>query len=85
MTAHIVVPSLDDAPATLSAHVLAGLLRDELGFDGLVVTDALEMRAVGGHRRRRGGRRPGARRPAPTRSASATTSPTRPSRASVVP
>ena len=46
MTAHIVVPSLDDAPATLSANVLAGLLRGELGFDGLVVTDALEMRAV---------------------------------------
>jgi beta-N-acetylhexosaminidase len=48
MTAHIVVPSLDDAPATLSANVLARLLRHELGFDGLVVTDALEMRAVAG-------------------------------------
>jgi beta-N-acetylhexosaminidase len=46
MTAHIVVPSLDDAPATLSASVLTGLLRDELDFAGLVVTDALEMRAV---------------------------------------
>jgi beta-N-acetylhexosaminidase len=46
MTAHLVVPSLDDAPATLSANVLARLLRDELGFDGLVVTDALEMHAV---------------------------------------
>ena len=46
MTAHIVVPSLDAAPATLSSNVLTGLLRDELGFDGLVVTDALEMRAV---------------------------------------
>ena len=48
MTAHIVVPSLDEAPATLSRRVLTGLLRDELGFDGLVVTDALEMRAVAG-------------------------------------
>ena len=46
MTAHIVVPFLDDAPATLSRRVLSGLLRGELGFDGLVVTDALEMRAV---------------------------------------
>src|SRR5262249_361703 len=39
MTAHIVVPSLDDAPATLSRRILTELLRDELGFDGLVVTD----------------------------------------------
>ena len=46
MTAHIVVPSLDEAPATLSRRVLTELLRGELGFDGLVVTDALEMRAV---------------------------------------
>src|SRR5262249_23657488 len=46
MTAHIVVPSLDEAPATLSPRMLTGLLRGELGFDGLVVTDALEMRAV---------------------------------------
>ena len=42
------MPALDDAPATLSRAVLAGLLRDELGFDGLVITDALEMRAVAG-------------------------------------
>jgi beta-N-acetylhexosaminidase len=46
MTAHIVVPALDDAPATLSRRVLHDLLREELGFDGLVITDALEMRAV---------------------------------------
>ena len=46
MTAHIVVPSLDDAPATLSRRILTELLRGELGFDGLLVTDALEMRAV---------------------------------------
>jgi beta-N-acetylhexosaminidase len=46
MTAHIVVASLDDAPATLSPRVLTELLRGELGFDGLVITDALEMRAV---------------------------------------
>jgi beta-N-acetylhexosaminidase len=46
MTAHIVVPALDDAPATVSAVVLGGLLRGELGFDGLVITDALEMRGL---------------------------------------
>ena len=45
MTAHIVVPALDDVPATLS-RVVSGLLREELGFGGAVVTDALEMRAV---------------------------------------
>jgi beta-N-acetylhexosaminidase len=46
MTAHIRLPALDDAPATLSRAVLHGLLRGELGFDGLIVTDALEMAAV---------------------------------------
>lgn len=44
MTSHIVVPALDGAvPATFSHRVLSVLLRDELGFDGLVVTDALDM------------------------------------------
>ncbi len=46
MTAHIQVAGLDDAPGTLSQAVIGGLLRGELGFDGAVVTDALEMRAV---------------------------------------
>ena len=48
MTAHIVVPSLDPAgdPATLSKPILTGVLRNELGFKGLVVTDGLEMAAV---------------------------------------
>ena len=46
MTAHLVVPALDAAPATLSARILSRLLRDELGFVGLVLTDALEMRAI---------------------------------------
>ncbi len=48
MTAHVRVPALDDVPATLSRRILAGLLREELGFDGVVVTDGLEMRAVSG-------------------------------------
>jgi beta-N-acetylhexosaminidase len=48
MTAHIRVAGLDDAPATLSRAVIEGLVRTELGFDGVVVTDALEMQAVSG-------------------------------------
>ena len=44
MTSHILLPQVDpDAPATFSRRVLTGLLRDELGFDGVVVTDALDM------------------------------------------
>ncbi|MCO5998778.1 glycoside hydrolase family 3 protein [Actinoallomurus rhizosphaericola] len=45
MTAHIVVPGLDDSgdPATMSKTVLTGLLRDKLGYDGVVVTDSLSM------------------------------------------
>jgi beta-N-acetylhexosaminidase len=49
MTAHLYVPALDPTPglpATLSAPILTGLLRDELGFKGLIVTDALEMAGV---------------------------------------
>ncbi|WP_243274489.1 glycoside hydrolase family 3 protein [Streptomyces albus] len=45
MTAHILVPSLDPSrvPATMSRPIVTGLLREELGFDGLVATDALDM------------------------------------------
>ncbi|TDC51440.1 glycoside hydrolase family 3 protein [Actinomadura sp. KC345] len=48
MTAHIVVPSLDPSgdPATLSRPILTGILRDRLGYDGVVVTDALDMEGV---------------------------------------
>ena len=46
MTAHILVPALDDVPATTSRAILHDLLRNELGFEGLVMTDALEMRAI---------------------------------------
>jgi beta-N-acetylhexosaminidase len=48
MTAHIVVPSLDASgdPATLSRPVVTGLLRERLGFDGVVITDALDMAGV---------------------------------------
>ena len=46
MTAHIVVRSVGDVPATMSREILDDLLRGELGFEGLVVTDALEMKAI---------------------------------------
>jgi beta-N-acetylhexosaminidase len=45
MTAHVVFPAYDTAPATLSP-VLLGLLRRDLGFDGVVITDALDMKAI---------------------------------------
>jgi beta-N-acetylhexosaminidase len=48
MTAHVRVPPLDDEQATFSRRVLHDLLRGELGFNGLAITDALEMRAVSG-------------------------------------
>jgi len=50
MSAHIVVPSLDLHPATISSRVMTGLLRDELGFEGVAVTDGLEMAALSGER-----------------------------------
>jgi len=46
MTAHVRVPALDDLPATLSKAVIGGVLRSDLGYDGLVLADALEMKAV---------------------------------------
>jgi beta-N-acetylhexosaminidase len=49
MTSHVVLGALDpSAPATFSRAALVRLLRDELGFDGVVVTDALDMGAVCG-------------------------------------
>ncbi len=51
MTAHIGFPALDPSgvPATLSQPVLTGLLREQLGFDGLIVTDAMDMYAIARH------------------------------------
>ena len=49
MTAHLAVPALDptaDLPATLSPAITAGLLRKDMGFKGLIVTDALDMGGV---------------------------------------
>jgi len=49
MTAHIYFPAIEprkEVPATLSNNVLAGLLRKELGFEGLIITDCMEMKAI---------------------------------------
>ncbi|MBW5482545.1 glycoside hydrolase family 3 protein [Streptomyces bambusae] len=48
MTAHMVVPALDPSgdPATLSRPIVTGVLRERLGFGGVVVTDALDMAGV---------------------------------------
>src|SRR5580698_7677924 len=48
MTAHLNVPALepDNLPATVSSKIITGVLRDELGFQGLVVTDAMEMQGL---------------------------------------
>ena len=47
MTAHVLVPSLDEKrPATLSRSVVTELLRDELHFDGVILSDDLEMKAI---------------------------------------
>jgi beta-N-acetylhexosaminidase len=47
MTAHVLVPSLDDErPATLSPQIVQAMLRDELGFAGVILSDDLEMKAI---------------------------------------
>ena len=49
MSAHVTFPAVDPAaglPATLSPRVMTGLLRDEMGYDGLLLTDSLEMGAL---------------------------------------
>ncbi|MEU6811238.1 glycoside hydrolase family 3 protein [Streptomyces sp. NPDC046831] len=49
MSAHILVPALDpDRPATLSHGVLTDLLRGQLDYEGLIVTDGMEMQAIAG-------------------------------------
>ncbi|MGC2751020.1 MAG: glycoside hydrolase family 3 N-terminal domain-containing protein, partial [Candidatus Acidiferrum sp.] len=49
MTGHLSIPALEpdpNTPATLSSNILTGLLRDELGYQGLVVTDAMDMGGI---------------------------------------
>ncbi|MCP1309568.1 beta-N-acetylhexosaminidase [Paenibacillus tyrfis] len=51
MSSHIVFPAFEPErlPATLSRRVLTGLLREELGFAGVIVTDCMEMQAIAAH------------------------------------
>lgn len=46
MCAHIIVPEVDSLPATLSKTLVTDIMRKELGFDGVVITDAMEMGAI---------------------------------------
>jgi beta-N-acetylhexosaminidase len=46
MSAHVVYPALDKHPATVSPLILTDLLRNELGFQGLTITDSLSMKAI---------------------------------------
>jgi beta-glucosidase-like glycosyl hydrolase len=48
MVGHLSVPSLDESnlPATLSKKIISDLLRNKMGFNGLIITDALEMKAI---------------------------------------
>jgi len=51
MTAHIIYPAFDDSgkPATLSKPILTDLLKGEMGFDGVIITDAMTMGAITNH------------------------------------
>lgn len=49
MTAHIGYPLFDERPATLSPFWLKHMLRDELGFQGVVITDAMSMKSIARH------------------------------------
>ena len=48
MVAHLRIPSLDDSgrPASISKPIITGLLREELGYNGIIITDALNMKGV---------------------------------------
>jgi beta-N-acetylhexosaminidase len=48
MTSHILLPQVDHVPATFSTRILGELLRDELGFTGVIISDALDMKGASG-------------------------------------
>lgn len=57
MITHLYVPALDarkDLPSTLSKPIVTGLLKDELGFEGIVITDAMNMKGVTGGQKSNG-------------------------------
>jgi beta-N-acetylhexosaminidase len=49
MVGHLIVPDVDEVPATLSKTFIEDILRGELGFQGIVITDALQMSALAGN------------------------------------
>ena len=49
MTAHVVFPAFDEVPATLSTRILGDILRRELGYRGVVLSDDMEMKAIADH------------------------------------
>lgn len=50
MTAHIVYPAIDAAhPATMSRAILTGILRERWNYDGVIITDGMDMHAIAGH------------------------------------
>lgn len=46
MVGHLTVPTMDDVPASLSHKIVTNLLRHDLGFRGVIVTDGLQMQAL---------------------------------------
>ncbi|MFJ9517215.1 glycoside hydrolase family 3 N-terminal domain-containing protein [Kitasatospora sp. NPDC101801] len=48
MTGHVAVPAIDEAPATFSRRFVTDILRGELAFDGVVISDSLDMRSARG-------------------------------------
>ena len=47
MSAHVIYPSLDEEyPATLSEKIITGILREKLGFNGVIISDDLSMKAI---------------------------------------
>jgi beta-N-acetylhexosaminidase len=49
MTAHIFNSTLDTVPATLSRRIITGILRDSLGYKGVVISDDMQMKAIAAH------------------------------------
>lgn len=49
MTAHVLLPQIDDVPATLSKLLLTDKLRKEFAFEGLIISDDLEMKGIADH------------------------------------